>query len=580
MSKSGFKGFLQSILGQDDEPETSELEVTEEKAEVSEYQSSTVEETFVESTVYVQMQPTLRQVWKLWGGNESPPTLSLTEGLDGRIKLDHQQLKRESERIAALLEKDAKVRLREIEQAQVKELDGVDAQCMVYLSWDRMIAWLFLFPPVGERRSRGNLMERIGKTMQERKVVSGINTDAIVKIAQHPPYFQLIPVAVGTPAIQGINGDVTPLFEKSLPREVKIDETGRADYKYTNYVRQVMKDDTICEITLPVPGTAGLRVDGTVEEPKPVKPAKIPKGVNTMVTEDGLRLVATMDGHLEFTNQSFQVRPVLVVKGDVDYEYGNIQFTGDVHIEGDVRENFSVSATGSVTIDGLVEGATVEAGTDVLITRGVVGDNRALIRSGGCVRVKYLENCVVYAKDGVFADCIMNSQIFSDSVIEVCTGRGSVIGGAMTAAQSIKAKMIGAESGRRTELTLGTYPYVQNELINIEEDIEANRMERDELNRTLSRLELQQGLEGSSAKLAKARMRRSVLDIKEKQLEGRKAKLEEMTMPDVTRCKLEADAIYIGTSLTVHDAVWKAPKTLIHCRILYDPEEHILKEYH
>ena len=580
MSKSGFKGFLQSILGQDDEPETSELEVTEEKAEVSEYQSSTVEETFVESTVYVQMQPTLRQVWKLWGGNESPPTLSLTEGLDGRIKLDHQQLKRESERIAALLEKDAKVRLREIEQAQVKELDGVDAQCMVYLSWDRMIAWLFLFPPVGERRSRGNLMERIGKTMQERKVVSGINTDAIVKIAQHPPYFQLIPVAVGTPAIQGINGDVTPLFEKSLPREVKIDETGRADYKYTNYVRQVMKDDTICEITLPVPGTAGLRVDGTVEEPKRVKPAKIPKGVNTMVTEDGLRLVATMDGHLEFTNQSFQVRPVLVVKGDVDYEYGNIQFTGDVHIEGDVRENFSVSATGSVTIDGLVEGATVEAGTDVLITRGVVGDNRALIRSGGCVRVKYLENCVVYAKDGVFADCIMNSQIFSDSVIEVCTGRGSVIGGAMTAAQSIKAKMIGAESGRRTELTLGTYPYVQNELINIEEDIEANRMERDELNRTLSRLELQQGLEGSSAKLAKARMRRSVLDIKEKQLEGRKAKLEEMTMPDVTRCKLEADAIYIGTSLTVHDAVWKAPKTLIHCRILYDPEEHILKEYH
>ena len=121
---------------------------------------------------------------------------------------------------------------------------------------------------------------------------------------------------------------------------------------------------------------------------------------------------------------------------------------------------------------------------------------------------------------------------------------------------------------------------MQNELINIEEDIEANRMERDELNRTLSCLELQQGLEGSSAKLAKARMRRSVLDIKEKQLEGRKAKLEEMTMPDVTRCKLEADAIYIGTSLTVHDAVWKAPKTLIHCRILYDPEEHILKEYH
>lgn len=580
MSKnSGWKGFLQSLLGQDDEPDTSGQDVTEGKTPTPEPEFPTAAESFVESTVYVPVEGTLRQIWKLWGGNEMPPQLSLTEGLDpSRVKLDHQQLKRESARVALLLEKDAKLRMREIEQAQVKELDGVDAQCAVYLSFDRMLAWLFVFPPVGPRDT--DLMERMSKVLREHKVVSGIDTEAMVRVAQQKPYFQLIPIAVGTPAIQGINGDVTPLFEKTLPREVKIDETGRADYKYTNYVRQVMKNETICEITLPQPGKAGLRVDGTVEEAKPVKPAKIPKGMNTIVTEDGLRLVATMDGHLEFTNQCFQVRPVLVVNGDVDYEFGNIQFTGDVHIMGDVRENFSVSATGSVTIDGLVEAATVEAGTDVLITRGVVGDNRALIRSGGCVRVKYLENCVVYAKDGVYADCIMNSQIFSDSVIEVYTGRGSVIGGAMTAAQSIRAKMIGAESGRRTELTLGTYPYVQNELLNIEEDIEANCMERDELNRTLARLELQQGLEGSSAKLAKARMRRSVLDIKEKQLEGRKKKLETMAMPDVTRCKLEADAIYIGTTLTVHDAVWKASKTLIHCRILYDPEKHILKEYH
>ncbi len=110
MSKSsGFMGFLHSILGQDEEEETSELDVTEENEEVPELKDSTVEETFVENTVYVQMESTMRQVWKLWGGNESPPNLSLTEGLDGRIKLDYQQLKRESERIALLLEKDAKV---------------------------------------------------------------------------------------------------------------------------------------------------------------------------------------------------------------------------------------------------------------------------------------------------------------------------------------------------------------------------------------------------------------------------------------------------------------------------------------
>lgn len=62
-------------------------------------------------------------------------------------------------------------------------------------------------------------------------------------------------------------------------------------------------------------------------------------------------LIATMDGHLEYSNGAFYVRPVLEIRGDVDYSTGNIDFIGDVQIAGDVRENFSVRATGSITVD-------------------------------------------------------------------------------------------------------------------------------------------------------------------------------------------------------------------------------------
>ena len=108
--------------------------------------------------------------------------------------------------------------------------------------------------------------------------------------------------------------------------------------------------------------------------------------------------------------------------------------------------------------------------------------------------MRYLENCAVYAKGDIYADCIMASRIFSDGSIDVTSGRGSIIGGALTAAVSIKAHMIGAQSGRKTELTLGILPYVQNELRDIKEDLCTISHEKRHHDQELAYLEQNQGM--------------------------------------------------------------------------------------
>ena len=85
---------------------------------------------------------------------------------------------------------------------------------------------------------------------------------------------------------------------------------------------------------------------------------------------------------------------------------------------------FSVHTTGTVTVDGAVEGAIVEAGGDIIITKGVLGDNSAMIKSGRTVRAAYLENCVVYAGTAILADCAINAQLYSDGAIRIVSGRG------------------------------------------------------------------------------------------------------------------------------------------------------------
>ncbi len=572
----GFKGLLKSIFGKDDELELETREPYLEKLDTIPDKLPEEPMKWEESGILPPLEDSLLKLWNKWAEeDEIRPSLSLTETLDEeRVQMDAEQLEAEAKRANMQLQQAAKQRLQQIDAMEKKGNESLDAQCCVYISRDKMLAWLILFPPVGET---GTLrVDEIGKAMQSCQVSSGIESDAIVRIIQNKPYFELIPIAIGTPPVEGTNGTIKEYYEKTPPFEVKIDDNGVADYRASNYVYQIMQGDVICDITYAVPGKAGLRIDGSIAEPKKVKDVKIPKGENTEVTEDGLHLIAAIDGNLEYKNGVFQICPVLVIPGDVDYEVGNLNFNGDIHVKGDVRENFVVRATGSIMIDGLVEAATIDAGTDLIITRGVGGDNRALIRSKGSVRAKYLENCVVYAKGSVYADCIMNSQVFSDNSIHVCSGRGSVIGGALTAAEQIQAKMIGAQSGRRTEITLGVFSLQKEELQDIEQDMEVNRAEIKELDEQLRLLEKEQGLEGSDARLAKLRMRQSVLEMKAEQLCKRHEKVETM-VPELTKCRLECDTIYPITTITVHNATWTARDIRMNCRISYDTQKEMLQ---
>jgi hypothetical protein len=228
-------------------------------------------------------------------------------------------------------------------------------------------------------------------------------------------------------------------------------------------------------------------------------------------------------------------------------------------------------------VDGTVEAANIEAGGDLLVSSGILGDNRATIKSGGCIRVKYLESCVAYASKAVYADCVMTAHVFSDDVISVTTGRGTIIGGTLTAGRMIQARMIGSQAGMKTTLTLGELPYTQEKLQNDEMSLHNVRQELKELAEHMEELEEQQGLEGMGDKLAKARLRRSVLSMKENQLVKRK-EAPPPEMPDLAKCRLECDTVYPVTSLKIGEDIWRVDDVRNHCKIGYDTETCSIKD--
>lgn len=61
-----------------------------------------------------------------------------------------------------------------------------------------------------------------------------------------------------------------------------------------------------------------------------------------------------------------------------------------------------MKASGNVTINGIVEGATVTAGGDITINRGIQGTTKAIIKSGGNIVTKFIESTqLVEAKGSI-----------------------------------------------------------------------------------------------------------------------------------------------------------------------------------
>ena len=63
---------------------------------------------------------------------------------------------------------------------------------------------------------------------------------------------------------------------------------------------------------------------------RPGKDLRLPLGVNTEITEDDTKLVAKITGHVCFVHRKVNVYPTYEVKGNVDFNTGNIKFPGNV----------------------------------------------------------------------------------------------------------------------------------------------------------------------------------------------------------------------------------------------------------
>jgi len=217
----------------------------------------------------------------------------------------------------------------------------------------------------------------------------------------------------------------------------------------------VPADTVIADWIPPEEGTPGRTVRGVTIDAEPGRPWR-PKLHQTVSWTDEklLSIEALVGGQVEFAKDRISVSQVMKVSS-VDFGSSSIDFDGAVDVNGDVLEGFDVTATGSVSISGYVEGAQINAGGNLTVNQGVIGRNKVKIKADGDIDVGFLRELELECGGQVVSSGEL-MRVEANVGGDVTASGNRLVGGSWTVAGSLYVSELGSESETPTLIVVGT----------------------------------------------------------------------------------------------------------------------------
>lgn len=354
-----------------------------------------------------------------------------------------------------------------------------DEYLKVMISQDRKMAVGRFYPPSpkGKLMTRGEILSDLEMAGVKYGIVEQM-IDAYIKNRQ---FCVNIVLAKATPPVEGHSASIEYHFDTSVQAKPQINEDGSVDFHQLNNIVHVEKGACLATLTPMDAGTPGTDVCGKPLPPKKVKNTALRYGKNISISEDGLQIFSDVSGHVTLTDDRVFVSNTYEVPADVNASTGDIEYDGDISINGNVITGFSVKAAGDIYVKGAVEGANLTAGGDIILNRGMQGMERGILKAGGNIVSKFIENATVTAGGYVTADAIMHSKVTAKGDILVKGKRGLITGGELHSGTMITAKVFGSTMGTHTNLEVGIDPILieeyhrmEKELPELEKELEKN----------------------------------------------------------------------------------------------------------
>ncbi len=320
----------------------------------------------------------------------------------------------------------------------------------VTIADDKMSATVRLSVP---RNNEQYSVPEIIAALRSNRVVLGIKSDAIMEMVNLGHYEEDMVVAEGTPEVPGVEGYFEWLVDLTKHETPEIREDGTVDYSAMNKLANINEGDKIAVYHPAVQGEKGFDVSGAEKIPRIAKDLPQLRGKYIRFEADTQEYFATISGKISLNGNAIEILSVHEVDDDLTYNYGTVEFYGDIVINGNVESGATIRAGRNVTINGTVANGKVFAGGDIVLTKGAQAKSK--ISARGDVFADFIEYATVDAVGEIHANYIMNSQVKSSKKVYVDGKKGSVVGGFTHGLSGVEVKNSGNYNELITELHAG-----------------------------------------------------------------------------------------------------------------------------
>lgn len=327
---------------------------------------------------------------------------------------------------------------------------------IIMLSVDDMLVRCKFYPAADG--CKAITREDILDALVHEKVVHGIDATMLNALLQEREYCTDYLIAKGTPPTLGSDAKIEYYFSTQKSLKPKHNEDGSVNYHDLNIISKVEKDQLLAKLIPAVPGQPGKTVLGTELKPRDVQNLKLSYANNIRVSEDGTELYSEVTGHASLVQGKVFVSAVYEVPADVDNSIGDINYPGNVLVKGNVKSGFVIHANGDIIVEGVVEGAQLFAGGQIIVKRGIHGMGKGLLSAKSNVVIKFIEGATVKSGGYVETECIIQSNVSAQTEVVVNGGKGLIRGGKIRVSNKVSARVIGSTMGVATQIEAGIEP--------------------------------------------------------------------------------------------------------------------------
>lgn len=444
-----------------------------------------------------------------------------------------------------------------------------DGEFTITVAKDKMSAWLTLTPAYG---GAPVTFEQIRQSLKEKGIVSGLITSAEIEAVLKEGHATDYLIAQGMPPVPGLDAQFHSLVPEMQERRPQINEHGIADYRNLGNLILVKQGDPLMRRTLPTEGKKGKNILGQILTPKPSQNTPFASDLKgaTFDPDDCDLLVSSIIGQPLLIPNGVMVSPTITVP-KVDISTGNLSFDGTINILGDVMEGMKVYALNDIFIGGTVEAAELEAGGNISIKGGVIGNsdtNSSLAASAGgkisckgSVSVRFAKYFnIVAGTNIVIEEYSMNNQLTAMNQILVGKPggkKGLIIGGTARAMMLVQAASVGSDVGIKTYIQAGLNPHTQEQLNAIDREIETNGKNQDDIKKIITFIE-NNPEKDKNGLLNKARRTLDKLTTEIAQHQAiRESLLAEISFAEYAKVVVD-HTLCTGVEVRIGDQIWKA----------------------